>query len=254
MTGRLADHDPVSLLLISAPEMGKTSIVTQKNCKAIRVFSDVTGRGLVEVCKLEPYVSHIVINDMVAIMSHKPTVNRYTQAMLNAITEEGIQALGMPGGIEIIGNGKRGIIACTTAALSKDGRGWWNKIGLTSRMLPCSFSHSRELTIKIKAMIDGEQNGMHPSVNKHRGVLKIPEKPVHVEFPKKYTEEIRHMADIKSAEFGEVGYRRLKQIRSLVCGHAILRAKRRPYCVGPPEVEFMNKITKYINYDKLTEL
>ena len=158
MTGRLKHHAPVSVLLIAGPESGKTSVVNEKHCKAVAVFSDVTGKGLVEICKMQPEVSHIVLNDLVAIMSHKQTVNRYTLAMINAMTEEGIQALATPGGVSIIKDGKRGIIACLTDGLAQDGRAWWNKTGLTSRLLPFSFSHSANLTLKIKAIIDNPRN------------------------------------------------------------------------------------------------
>jgi len=256
MTGRLKYHEPVSVLLIAGPESGKTSVVNQRRCKAIQVFSDVTGKGLVEICKTQPEVSHVVLNDLVAIMSHKQTVNRYTLAMINAMTEEGIQALATPGGIEVFQNGKRGIIACLTSALANDGRSWWNKTGLTSRLLPFAFSHSSKLTLTIKALID--ENGTAPSRKKEKSKdLRVPAKHVPVAIPRKFGASIRKIADVKIQELhaatDEQGYRRLKQFQSLACGHALRRSFRNP-TVGQPEIDFLQRILPYISYDKLTPL
>lgn len=252
MTGRLAEHSPTSLTLISDPEGGKTSIATAKDCKAIEVFTDVTGRGLIDVCRTNPDATHIVLNDLVAIMSHRASVNAYTQAVINAMTEEGLQAIAVPGQKFTIENGKRGIIACQTYDLCRDGRAWWNKIGLNTRLLPFCYAHSAQLTLRIKAAIDNGDFDKNKKKSK-KPILRIPAKPVNVIIPSKYVELIRKLADAKSGELCETGYRRLHQFRSLACGHAVRRSKKRP-TVGNAEIEFLNRIFPYISYKKITEL
>jgi hypothetical protein len=251
-TGRLKPpHAPLSVLLIGAPEIGKTSIVSGKKSKAIAVFSDITGRGLIEACKLNPEISHFVLNDLVAIMSHRQTVNRYTQAMLNAITEEGIQGIGTPGGIENIQGGKRGVIACITLDLAQDGRNWWNKIGFASRLLPFAFSHSGSLTLRIKDQIDEGKNPKKPVKQEE---LRLPVKRIPVRFEEKFVRRVRKMADEKAKELGDpTGYRRLKQLRALACGHALRRSPRKP-AVNEDDMEFLNKIFKFVSYSKLNPL
>jgi hypothetical protein len=249
MTGRLKPpHSPTSVILIGAPETGKTSIVSNKKAKSIAVFSDVTGRGLVEACKLNAEISHFVLNDLVAIMSHKPTVNRYTQSMLNALTEEGIQSLAVPGNIEAVANGRRGVIACITMDLAKDGRSWWNKIGFASRLLPFSFSHSGTLTLRIKAMIDKGERPRQPDI------LYVPGAPAEVSFASKYVRRVRAMSDQKAKELKDpTGYRRLKQFRALACGHALLRngiKEHRPQ-VNEIDMDFLKRIFPFVSYDKL---
>jgi hypothetical protein len=252
MTGRLqAPHAPVSALVIGAPEVGKTTIVNNKKSKAIAVFTDVTGRGLVEACKLNSEISHFILNDLVAIMSHRQSVNKYTQAILNALTEEGVQAMALPGGIETIANGKRGVIACITLDLIKDGRSWWNKIGFASRMLPFGFSHSGELIVRIKSVID---EGKAPSKANKNGELRVPHLPIPVVFPEKYVKFVHSIADKKAHELQDpTGYRRLKQFRALVCGHALRRSFKKPV-VGDAEIDFLNRIFPYISYTKLNPL
>jgi hypothetical protein len=255
-TGRLVEpHPPVSGLIISHPEGGKTSIATNKSAKSIAVFTDITGRGIVELCKNRPELSHFIINDMVAIMAHRQTVNRYTQAMLNAVTEEGIQALGMPGNVEVIPNGRRGVIACMTMDIARDGRAWWNKIGFASRMVPFAYSHSKELTILIKEKIDA--GNLRPPKRKKEEKVKeliLPEQCVYVEFENKFVKQIRELADKKSKELGDpTGYRRLKQFRSLVCAHALRRTRKKP-AVTKEDIEFINRIFPFVSYDNLNPI
>ena len=250
MTGRLKPpHSPVSVLLIASAESGKTSVAGNKKSSAIACFTDVTGRGLIEICKQSPEVSHIVLNDLVAIMSHRQSVNRYTQSMINAVTEEGISALAMPDGIEIVANGRRGIIACLTTDLAQDGRSWWNKIGLASRLLPFSFAHPGTLTIKIKDAID---NG---KVDKgKKDILKVPRIPMDVKFPEYFVRKVRRMADEKAKELKDpTGYRRLKQFRALICGHALRRRSHKAE-VNKADLDFVERVFPYISYDKVVQL
>jgi hypothetical protein len=251
LTGRLkSPHAPLSVLLISTPECGKTSVVSQRKVKSVIAVTDATGRGLLKICEQSPDVSHIVFNDLVAVMSHRQSVNKYTQAMINALTEEGLGTFATPDGVSTIANGRRGIIACLTSELSQDGRAWWNKIGLSSRLLPFFFSHPGTLTLKIKDVID---NGEAKPAKK-RGELKIPAHLVKVAIPDKYIKAIRKIADQKATELGDpTGYRRLKQFRALACGHALRRSRNKP-TVGDPEIVFLNKIFPYVSYKQPTPL
>ena len=253
-TGRLKPpHFPVSALLISHAEGGKTSIATDKKAKSIVVVTDITGRGIVEICKLNPEISHIIINDMVTVMAHRQTVNRYTQAMLNALTEEGLGAMAMPGGIEVVNNGKRGIIACLTMELAKDGRAWWNKTGFASRFLPFAYSHSKELNLLIKEVID--HGTLKPKKKKEiQSELILPPIPVSVVYEKKFIEKIRKLADVKAKELQDpTGYRRLKQFHALVCAHALRRSRKKP-TVREEEIDFILRIFPYVSYDNLSTI
>jgi hypothetical protein len=254
-TGFIKGHAPVSTLFIGSAETGKTSIVTSKQCKAIVSVTDATGRGLVELCKANPQFTHLVINDMVAIMSHRQTVNRYMQAMLNALTEEGITTMATPAGVEQIANGKRGVIACITLELVKDGRAWWNKTGFSSRVIPFAFSHSVPLSLRIKAYIDtGEGRGKHDKKKLRSNGLRLPSSPVAVAFPEKWVKEVRHIADAKSKELCDpTGYRRLRQYRALACAHALRRSRKKP-AVNEHDIEWLHRISPHVTYDKLTPL
>jgi hypothetical protein len=250
-TGRVenSDNGPLSLLLIAAPESGKTSMVS-KDSKTVLSFSDITGRGITDALKTNPDVTHLIILDMVAIMSHKETVNKYTLAMLNAMTEEGMGTIAYPGSVEKFPNGnKKGLIACLTHDLAKDGRTWWNKTGFASRMLPISFDHSPDLVRKIKESITYGAQIERPTGT----TWTLPEKSAIVQMSNQMGSEIQFLASIKSAEFQEKGYRRLKQFRALAKGHALLRTPKKPI-VSKPEIEFLRSMLPYISFDKAHQI
>lgn len=248
MTGFLAEHDPVSMILIAPPESGKTSIVLAQECKSVVAISDITGRGLQKMCIGHPELRHIVINDLIAVQSHKPAVMHYTIAMLNAMVEEGIQTIVTPESVEIFthGEGRRGIITSITSDCLRDGRTWFNRIGFCSRMLPFAYRLPDAFVCSIKADIDNDcARGIDP--HKVRG----PRKRSKVSFPDSQARDCRHLADQISIRLGETGIRRLKQMRALARGHALLHKRK---CVRNEDIEFLESISKHISFMKLPEL
>lgn len=249
LTGKVRDVAPVSLLLIAAPESGKTSIVLEKQCEAIKAYADVTGRGLHSILKYNTHLTHIVINDLVATLSHRQSVNRYTISQLNSITEEGITAIATPAGEENFECGKKGVIASLTLELAQDARRWWNKVGFSSRMLPFCYIYSDDLLLKIKAAID-EARGKHKDTPKNgNGEFRIPKEPVGVTYQEAIAKHVRQAADVRSQVLEEQGMRRLKQYHALIQAHALYRTRTKP-AVNDDDLEFIYKLDKFVSYDK----
>lgn len=262
MTGQISNRDiePVSALLIASPESGKTSIVNRQMPEdSTHILTDVTGRGLQQLCSMRPEITHFIFNDLVAIMSHRQTVNNYTLAMINAMTEEGIKNVVLGTDVASYKNGKRGIIACTTLGLIRDGRKWWNKIGLTSRMLPFCYKHSTDLQVTIKNIITDQKTKIplkfKTKSKSKKLAAKLPQQ-IHVDFPLALARETQLIAQQKSEQFKNVngeeyGYRRLYQFRGLVAGHALLEQRKR---IERRDIDFLLSVTKYINYDTPEEI
>lgn len=247
LSGKVINTSPISLLLIAPPESGKTSVVLDRPCKAAFPLCDVTGRGLMQLCKLSPEITHFIINDLVTVMAHKPTVNRYTLSIINAMTEEGIAAVAFPGTIETFAHGKRAIIACLTCTLAKDQRSWWNRSGLSSRMFPFCFDHSAALTIRIRQAINSDR---HDKISEE---FLLPEKAADVLIPKNLIEPISRIAEAKAQEFSEKGYRRLKQYRTLAKAHALWRSPK-ARLVTNADVNFLLTVSAYVSYTKVKPL
>src|SRR6266850_1503738 len=132
-TGRLKEKDPVSTMLIAAPERGKTSIVLEKNCESLVVLTDCTGKGLDFVCQMNQKASHIVINDMAVIQAHSGKAGAYFYSRLIAMTEEGIRAMAGPQGFSSVDKGRRGFVGCITSDQARDHRMSWYRRGLARR-------------------------------------------------------------------------------------------------------------------------
>lgn len=246
LTGKLKDNPPLSLILIATPESGKTSVVLERPCKAIKAFTDITGRGIQEVIQQRPELTHLVINDMVSVMSHRQSVNKYTISVLNALTEEGLTAIASPDGIEEFKNGRKGVITSLTTDLTGDSRNWWNKVGFTTRMLPFCYSYPDELKIKIKDSIDKSEERFAKSPVKPTDFI-VPQNPRSVNYPIPIIEAVRRVASIRSQIMEEVGFRRLKQYHSLVKGHCLLRNDTE---VKEVDLHFLYEVDEYVSYDK----
>jgi len=243
LTGRVKGHTPKSLLLIATPESGKTRVFLETPCSCAHMLSDVTGKGIQDLCKGNAEKTHFVINDLVAVLSHRQTVNKYTLSMINAITEEGIIAVAYPGSFESFKSGKRGIIAALTTSMTRDGRQWWNKIGLTSRMIPFCYDHGDELVIKIKTAIRNGESGLAPQT------FQVPPFEGEVDFSAKLKLEFPRISDAKSLELKEKGLRRLQQFLALACAHAVRRSPKRA-TVTDADVEFLKRIYPYMDYTR----
>ena len=242
LSGRVADEKPIGLLLIAYPEEGKTSIVLERGFSCAVDVTDATGRGIVEILKYKPEVSHLIFNDLTAIMAHGKTVRAYTVSMINAMTEEGIRTIAFPGQIETFPSGIRGIIACITPDLVSDGRQWWNKIGLTTRLLPFNYKHSSAMILRVKEAIDSDIKYAKP------GALAIPKALVKVGIHGKHIIAIRKMADQCSRVLGDnTGYRRLKQFRRLAKAHALRRSWKNAE-VNIEDTKFLRALMPFISY------
>lgn len=247
LTGKIRKVEPVSLLLIAAPESGKTSVVLSKKCKSVQAFADVTGRGIHEILKSNKELSHIVINDMVTTLSHKQSVNKYLISQLNAMTEEGISAIATPKGIETFDCGRRGVIASLTLDLVQDQRRWWNSIGFASRMLPFCYAYPANLIVEIKSAIDQAQLNGHSKTSLKN--FPVPVHEITIEYPPEMVKDVRYIADVRSVILKEQGMRRLKQYHALAQAHALWRTRKSP-TVNDKDTAFLKRMDVYVSYDK----
>jgi hypothetical protein len=244
LTGRIKNSQPISAMIIAEPERGKTSIVVEKQCEAIMVMTDITGKGLQFLCQMNPRTTHFVINDMGVIGGHSPKTQNYFYAMLMAMTEEGIRSIANPDGIETAVAGRRGFIGCITTSQANDKRHSWHKRGLARRILPFHFDYSNELILKIKAEIDKDKQASFDS----NEVFKIPEANIAVEISEKSSSEIRRISDERAKEMGQLGISLLKNLRTLAKGHALLRTWKNP-TVTEQDVEFLKRIQMYLDWN-----
>jgi hypothetical protein len=248
-TGFLMNDSPQSAMLIAAPESGKTSVVEDKACRSVAVVSDMIGSGLLDELAEKSYLRHIVINDMIALMSHKQVTNARTFAIMSALSEEGLGRIVMPGKLAYdFGKRKVGFICCIPSDLAVDNRRWWNSTGFSSRMIPFNYEYSETLQIAIKKTMI--VSGAYEIKNGAKRAM-LPTKRYDVSIDEKSAAQIQTVADVVGERLGEIGLRRGKQLRALVRGHALIE---RRLAVETKDVEFLRRIAPYINYSLTTEL
>lgn len=245
LTGRVKNAEPVSSFFIAAPESGKTSIVVERECKSALVLTDVTGKSIQQICTMQAQLTHLIINDMTAVMAHGSKVNAYTQAMLMAVTEEGIRTVAMGGNSQSFERGKRGVIAAVTLDMVRDKRSWWNRSGFASRMVPFCYQYTDSLVLKIKDAICSP--GFSPSWEKTKSHIIIPDGGITVRINQSFSTRVGEIADKISKDLGEVGIRRTKQFRYLALGNALKRGWKNPQ-VNEKDMEFLETLRPYISY------
>lgn len=244
-TGFLQHDKPLSAMLIAAPESGKTSVTQDRECQSVLAVSDMIGSGLLEELQEKPNVKHVIINDMVSVMAHKEVTNARTFAIMNMLSEEGLDKIVMPGGLaKNLGGRQVGFICCIPSQLAGDNRRWWNSTGFASRLLPFNYLYSERLLVQIKKTVimtgnykskkDVSKNGTDPLVQ------------FSVSIGKGHAEEIQAIADTIAKRLGEQGLRRGKQLRSLSCGHALLANRK---AVNSSDIEFLWRIQEHINFE-----
>ena len=94
LAGRVKNAKPISMLLIGDTETGKTQILEVfMNLKSIIWANDLSAKIIVdEVAPLaEKGKAHILIPDLLKVLSHEKVVARNTVTMLNSIMEEGLK-------------------------------------------------------------------------------------------------------------------------------------------------------------------
>lgn len=277
LTGQLADEKPVSLLIIASPESGKTtaakianiSITSDKHERESAVsLTDVTGAGLLKVMKENPHTSHVLLNDLAVLTGHKNHVVNYLFSIINAMTEEGVSRTADPSGIQPYGKeGLKGIIACITPMLVRDQRFIWNKIGMTSRMLPFHYDHGLGIELKVREYHADLASHSHDDSDAE--TLKIPSEKPKVHVKRKYRKQILELAsdlakklsregkNWKNPSYKEHGYRRVIQFMSLAKAHSLLSHPEdisdEPR-VHKDDVKFLRKLSKFASYKRAEEL
>lgn len=249
LTGSLKNDAPQSLMLISSPESGKTSIVERSNLKTVLFYTDLIGSGILDELRNKPNVTHLVIRDMVMLMAHKDVTNKRTLGIIMALTEDGLGKVTLGKGLEMDFNGRRsGFVCCITSDMVDDERRWWNSSGFASRVIPFNYQYSENLQIAIinQTVI----NGAYEKKQKKES-LKIPTIKFDIEVNGEMAKKIQTVAFEVAKHLEEKAIRRGKQFRALARAHALLKNRKQ---VDITDVQFLKNISGFISYRNSKEL
>ena len=250
MSHRVKGYRRCSLLLLAAPESGKTTIATAASCTHVESIALMSGRSILREINTKPHIEFLLFNDLTMVRALSPSASALLITMLNQLVQDERGAVAFAGKeVEHITR-PVGLIGCLAFSIFADHRAKWKSMGFVSRMIPFAYEYGDELIAEIKDSID---NGHHP-----RQVLpgaKMPRRTVsslvHVDMSTEDRQTVRRIADARAKKLGEIGIRLLLNYHALIRGHALLMKRT---TVTPADIRFLRAVDEYVSITKCTPL
>jgi len=222
-TGRIHNEKPVSIILIAVQESCKTEALKYfRGTSTLSYIGDLTSRGLVsyrsdiQARKLR----HIVLMDLVRIVSHGRGTSDRTMQTLSSLMEEGESDVADAGGQERwAGFPNIGILTSVTPQIFKSKRGRWRATGFLSRFLPVSFSYSPETVHTIHKGIANGYKLPDPRP------IKLPEGDPIITIEAPDAAILSRRAEELGKRMKTYGFRYQKTLRRLAMGRALSRGR-----------------------------
>jgi hypothetical protein len=134
-----------------------------------------------------------------------------------------------------------GLITALPEREIKDRRHQWNRIGFLSRLLPLSYSYSKNSLEEIKEYIRSEKHLRESHIQ-----LKSCKRKKSVELPKHFAVKLSPYIEKYSCETGFYGFRYQRQLQTLLKASAILRGHNR---VDEQDLESLLLSMCFFNYN-----
>lgn len=246
-SGRVGREKPVSVLLIAEQESAKTEALKHfYGTSTLRYVSDITSKGLQAYKNdiMQGQVRHVVIMDLVRILSHGKGVSDRLIQTLSSLMEEGEGETSDAGGVISWGTNfpRIGCLMSVTPGFYKGKAGNWRKTGFLTRFLPIRFSYSNSTISKVHAAI---RNG-------HR----IPE-PVKLPLPalsqdviisNTHAIAISAMAELLGQKNKVYGFRYHRVLRCLAKARALKHGRPR---VDDHDIACLSEWAKFFTEDEI---
>jgi len=240
------NDEPVSIVFLGDPEIGKSTIILRFNPpKNTVVFSDLTKSKLEEYLKNYQQIKYIMIPDFIKVISRGKSTKANIISMLNAGIEEGILDITQYFGGSVTQTTvprkpiRFGMMTAMTRRVMSDRRREWFKMGFFSRLLPVSFSYSKEQSKKIREYICAGRDIFTEKEKlrfRQRSILCNKRHVLHFE---KFIENYAEAQKL-------YGFRMTKQFRSLLKASALLRSSD---AVGRIDVRRIEGLVQWMNLD-----
>lgn len=249
-SGKIAHEKPISVMLIAEQESAKTECLKYfSGTKTLHYLSDITSTGI------KPFKSaiengvlrHLVLLDLVRVLSHSKGVGERTIQQLASLMEEGESGGSDGGGLVSWGSTfpKLGVLMGITPAFYNGKAGSWRRSGFMTRFLPVHFEYTLDTQLQIHNMIatSGKLPEPQPIV--------LPSGLGNIEIPEKLGNKIKDTAMITGQQNRTYGFRYHKNLRCL-CKASALQNKR--YYVNEWDVSRVLPWAKFLNGSEIIKL
>ncbi len=247
-TGKLSDEKPVSVMLIAVQESAKTEAMKYfRGTPTVRYISDLTSRGLNHFKSdiQSGKIKHIMLLDLVRILSHGKGVSERTIQTLASLMEEGESETADAGGSDKWENFPRiGALMGITPAFFKSRRGKWRQTGFMTRFIPVCFKYKSKTVDEIHDSIANGQHAPAPQAEL------IPHEAYSVYCPPTLSKFIAIRAKLLGQEMKSYGFRYHRILRALAKAQARIEGK------GQVDQSHVDKVMKWSEFftDKEIEL
>lgn len=227
-SGKISGEKPVSVLLVAEQESCKTELLKYfRGTSTLTYIGDLTSRGLL------PYrediqkgkLRHIVLMDLVRVVSHGRGTSDRTMQTLASLMEEGESDVSDGGGRQSwIGFPTIGCLMALTPSLFRSKRGRWRATGFLTRFLPVCFSYSEETTHQIHVGIASGYKLPEPHPEP------MPQHDYVIPISARHSATISREAEELGRRMKTYGFRYQKTLRRLaiaqarIAGHAEVRS------------------------------
>lgn len=244
LTGGIKGTRPVSAMIVSDIEMGKTEMLDVfRKMRNVVWANDLSMKPLISdvLPQLQQGKTHIIIPDLLTVLSHGRQVVKSVVSTLNMLIEEGISNLLFYGSERKFNEPVRaGIIFALTKGAYDCRRDYFESIGFASRCIPITFSYSDETIDEIHDYIaDGSPvvRKVNISVSGNRKIDVTIEKKAEAKM-------IKLLALSKRSK--STGFRIHKHIRTLCKANALYYGRN---SVSTGDVVDIERLLRFVNHD-----
>lgn len=240
-----------SLLMLAAPESGKTTILNAANAHHVCRIAVISGRSILREVKEKQHTEFLLFNDLSAVRAMSASAVGLLVLILNhyVMGETGLVAFAGKETEEI--TRPCGVLACLPFKTFVDHRSRWREMGFISRMIPFAYHYDKELIAKIKDTIDDGNHKQHAKPSRVMPKSRAARKPVAIEMSAQFTREVRHLADARAESLEQLGIRLLQNYHSLIRAHALLFKRS---AVNRDDMIFLRHVDHFVSITKCEAL
>ena len=253
LSGRIKNEIPLSLMIISEQEAGKSSVIRKNSQlqRSVMYVTDATAYGIIrDTQNLELFekghLTHLIIPDLCSCLSRKSATVRTFMNFMRAMIEEGVVDISTFA-TKIATHTKKkktircGFITSITKDYFYDQHRAWNKIGFLSRVLPITYKYSVPTRLKILSYIQKQEYHSELVSNYH-----VPRREINVSLPEDFAKMVQPYAITLADAQKHYGFRLQRQFQVLLKAIAL---ERRSLVVEEQDWEIFQELCKYINLD-----
>ena len=155
-TGHLTHTIPVSLMLVGPSGAGKSKMLLKFQGDMLHRSDDVTSSGLQDIMKQdekEQIITHIVLPDFNAPLSHKPATSTLLVANLLTMMSDGTARIDDGREVKTVTHNPIGILTAVTPEMYSKNEYKWKVLGFKRRFLPIFYDYTPQTIMRAQAQI-----------------------------------------------------------------------------------------------------